>query len=128
MFTATPTNHISFSSIGVVGKKSGNSLVQIWTRTGPYLGFENSSNGWELCFNKMIVLQQGVPTSVDLTCSTHTTAGSTRSFHVYSKNGLNFEKGTTTTSNALVKVQNGAILKDLFKQIKGDGLIAGSLR
>ena len=128
MFTASPTKSMSFASIGIIGKRTRNSLVQIWTRAGKYAGFEDSSSGWELCYNKIVLLKQGLPTYIDLACSSFTPSGTTRSFHVYAKAGMTIENEATTSSNALLNVSNGAILTDLFEQVKRDGLVAGSLR
>jgi hypothetical protein len=128
MFAATPVKDVSFASIGIVGKKNGNSLIRIYTRAGSYSGFESSSSGWELCFNQSVGLQLGVPTFIDLTCSTHTPAGTIRSFHVYSKNGMNIQTGTSNTSNTLLQVSESVMLRDLFKQVQGTGIMAGSLR
>lgn len=128
MFTATSMKDLSFASMGIVGKKTTKSLVQIFTRAGSYNGFEGNSAGWELCFNNLVQLQKGVQTYIDLTCSTYTPSGSSRSFHVYSKNGMNIAKGTSSTSNAFAKVDNAVMLKDLFKQVQGGGLVAGSFQ
>lgn len=128
MFTATPVKDVSFTSIGIVGKKSRYSLVQVYTRTGSYNGSEESSSGWELCFNSVILLQQGAPVSVDLACSTYTPAGSSRSFHVYVKAGMSIMGGNSGSSNNLLKVGNSITMKDLFNKVLAPALMTGSLR
>jgi hypothetical protein len=128
MFTAIPVKDVSFNSIGVVGKRSRYSLVQVYTRVGSYSGFEDSSSGWELCFNKVVLLQQGIPVSIDLACSTHTPFGSSRSFHVYAKAGMNIVAGISGSSNDLLKVDNAIKMRDLFRQVQGVATMTGSLR
>ena len=129
MFTADAVKDVAFSSIGVFGKKNRNSLVQIYTREGSYTGFENSPAGWILCFNGILLLQQVVPTQIDLKCSTYTKGGNSRSFHIYVKAGMRAEKSASSVSSKdLLLVQNAVILKDMFKQVKEDGLMGGNLR
>lgn len=128
MFTATPVKDVSFTSIGIVGKKSRYSLVQVYTRTGSYSGSEESSSGWELCFNSVILLQQGAPVSADLACPTYTPAGSSRSFHVYVKSGMTVMGGNSGSSNNLLQVGNAITMKDLFKQVVATAFMSGSLR
>jgi hypothetical protein len=126
MFTATPTKNVAFQSIGIVGSKTTNSLIKIYTRIGSYQGYETTSNGWVLCFDQLVQLQKGTPTFVDLACQTFT--DTSRSFMVYSKAGMSAQVGSFASSNASLKVDTGIFLKDLFKQVKGAALMAGSLR
>ena len=129
MFTADAVKDVSFSSISVFGKKSRNSMVQIYTREGAYTGFENNPNEWILCFNSILLLQEEVPTQIDLECSTYTKGGESRSFQVYAKAGMRVEKSASSASlNDLIIVQNAVILKDMFNEVNDYGLMGGNLR
>lgn len=128
MFTVTAENEMIVSSIGVLGKRTRNSLVHIYTRSGPIDGFEDSSSGWELCYTQIVLLDRSNPTFLEMSCNTHTPAGSSRSFHVYVKAGMLIETGASNPSNNALRVENAVFLRDLFSQVKGAGLMAGTLR
>ena len=128
MFTVEADHEMRFLSIGVIGKRTRNSLVQIYTRAGSTDSFEESSSGWELCFTEIILLQRSNPTFLELSCNTHTPAGSSRSFHVYVKAGMVIETGASTSSNNSLRIEDAIFLRDLFSGVNGDGLMAGSLR
>ncbi|KAL7519280.1 hypothetical protein ACHAWX_004062 [Stephanocyclus meneghinianus] len=128
MFTATAIDSVAFASFGVFGNKNGNTLVEVYSRVGDYIGVEQNPNSWELCFSKTVQLQKNQVTNIDtLSCDTYTAAGSKRSFHVYAKNGMLIQNEASATFNASLKIENGIFLKDRFNQNKGSALLTGVL-
>eukprot|EP00804_Cyclotella_cryptica_P025581 CCRYP_002822-RA/>CCRYP_002822-RA protein AED:0.08 eAED:0.08 QI:1628/1/1/1/0.77/0.6/10/590/602 len=128
MFTATAIDSASFASFGVFGNKSGNTLVEVYSRVGDYTGVEQNPNAWERCFSNTVQLVKNQVANIDiLTCDTFTAAGNKRSFQVYVKNGMLIQNGVTATSNASIKIENGIFLKDRFNQKKGNAIMTGSL-
>ena len=129
MFTATAIDSVAFASFGVFGNKSGNTLVEVYSRVGDYTGVEENPNAWELCFSNTVQLVKNQVTNIDTSVfDSYTTAGSKRSFHVYVKNGMLIRNGVSATSNASLKIENGIFLKDRFNQNKGNALLTGALR
>ncbi|KAL3802772.1 hypothetical protein HJC23_007549 [Cyclotella cryptica] len=132
MFTATAIDSVSFASFGVVGKKNGDTLVEVYTRLGDYSGAEQNPNAWEHCFSNNVQLLKNRASNIasieNLTCDTHTPSGTKRSFHVYVKNGILIQRGVMNSSNTSLKVDNGIFLKDKFKQAKGQAVVFGEVR
>jgi hypothetical protein len=131
IFSATAFEDVEFTSFAAIGKKSGQSLVEVYTRLGDYAGVEEDPDEWELCFsNEVEVLKNQLSNSFieSFECDTFTPAGAKRSFMVYSKKGMLIQKGISASSDALVQFDSGVWLKDKFTQVKGEGTMSGEIR
>lgn len=128
MMTVNVAEDMTFVSLDIIGKKSGGSLVEIYTRLGDYDNNEENPNAWELIFEDTVDLTQEQATTIG-EFSVFTPAGSDRAFHVYAKNGLMYEQGNAAVkSNGTLSLKKGVSLKDRFKQVKDTGIMSGSIR
>jgi hypothetical protein len=129
MFTATAIEGLSFTSFSFTASKTGISFVEIYTLVGDYAGNEQNPNAWTSCFSNNIQLVQDQVTSIDsLNCPTSTPTGSLRSFHILVKNGMRFEKGSSSTANSLLKVDKSVMMARKFSTSRGDALMTGEVK
>jgi hypothetical protein len=132
MLAFTANEDLTFSSIDIIGKKSGNSLVEVYTRLGGYTDYEQNSRAWDLVFSGTVALSQNSATRVSLNVDVFTPLGSDRAFQIYAQNGILFKKGSaaavrTEVTNEKLSLENGVSLKDRFKQVKESGVMSGSI-
>ena len=128
MFTVTALEAVSFSSFSFTAKKSGDSFVEVYTMIGDYAGNEKVKSAWTLCFSGVVPLvEEQLATITSLNCSTATSAGGKRSFHVVVKNGMYLQKRVSTVSNSVVRVENSVFMKKEFDKPKGDALMRGDV-
>ena len=97
IFDITATNTVTITSFDA--HPMGNTTIEIYYRTSPYLGFETSSAGWTLIGSAAVTAQPfGTATPVPVAVNVTIPAGSTYAFYVTSSNtavSLNYTDGTS---------------------------------
>lgn len=113
MFTISALNQVTITSFDA--HPMGNTTIEIYYRSGTYVGFETSSAGWTLIGSAAVTaLPTGTPTPVPVPVNVNIPAGQSYSFYVTSTNtavSLNYSNGTTEgavfTSDANIQFREG---------------------
>ncbi|KAL7533597.1 hypothetical protein ACHAXR_010512 [Thalassiosira sp. AJA248-18] len=134
MFTIqAATSEVIVSSFAIPGKKDGDSDVIVYTRIGDYAGHEEDVGGWEKIYDKKIAVEKGVITNLGkLDRDVRIPAGSSRSFYVYSKKGMLYEKGANKKGipfggDGSIVIESGIGTKKLFEEVTGFGQYSGEI-
>lgn len=97
MFKITALNDIIIN--GFSAHPLGNTTIEIYYKSGDFVGFENNAAAWTLAGSAAVVAQPtGTPTPVPVTVGLTVPAGQTYSFYVTSNNtgiSLNYSNGSS---------------------------------
>ncbi len=97
MFSIVALNTVLITSFDA--HPMGDTDIEVYYRSGSYIGFESSSVGWTLVGSASVIAQpQGTATPIPLAIDVTIPAGQTYSFYVTSSNvavSLNYSNGTT---------------------------------
>lgn len=119
MFDVTALNSIDVNGFDMHFSSTGTGTMQVWYRTGSFVGFESSNAGWTMAYTTTVTaLGTGVLTPVPGTFTVNVPAGQTYGFYVTAVTGgpqVNYTNGTSLGS---VYVQNADAQ---IKQGKGGG-------
>lgn len=89
MFTLQAVRDVEINSFYMFVRSTSSDLVQVYTRQGEYGGYETSSAGWELVFDKIIFLNgPNQVTELPFSRKVVMAAGQLQSFYVYSPSNL----------------------------------------
>jgi hypothetical protein len=79
-------------------------LVQVYTRSGTYTGFEQVQSGWELVFEETVQLNgEGTYTELSLANKVELSSGTTRSFFIWIIGGGNMKYEAGVSEGALLE-------------------------
>lgn len=112
MFDVVPSNSITWNGVDMSISSVGTVSVEIWYRTGSFVGFESSNAGWTNLLTTTVT-SPGTGTLVNVTgFSANLAAGQTYGLYVTTNGGgINYTNGTslgaTYTSNADLVVKEG---------------------
>lgn len=97
MFQVKAIRDVLVRSIAFHASKAATAQVQIFTRAGPYRGYEGNESAWTLIYDKVIAMNdRNIPTKiVAFDRNIFITAGATQSFYVFTPNKLMYATGTT---------------------------------
>jgi hypothetical protein len=120
MFTIQAIRDVEINSLYTFVRSNTVGLVQVYTRKGSYSGFEKSDVGWELVFDKSILLN-GIGQVTELSfgkTKVSVAAGQFQSFYVYSPSNLAYRSE---------EVQEGDLIKsdDSFRFFTGIAIANG---
>ncbi|EED94554.1 predicted protein [Thalassiosira pseudonana CCMP1335] len=119
MFYVRAKRDVTITSLDFFGSTAKTALVQIYTRSGKYNGYEVKRDGWEVIFDKSVVQGKKTLTSLGaLSQPVYIPAGSYQSFVVYTPNVLMYKPGTAegslSSQDMSLEFYEGIGLKDLF--------------
>jgi hypothetical protein len=112
MFDVVPANNITFTGVDMSIQGSGTQSVQVWYRTGSFVGFESSNAGWtQLISTTVTAFGTGTLTNVS-GFNLNMNAGQTYGLYVTTVGGgVNYTNGTTLgntfASNSDITVKEG---------------------
>lgn len=119
MWTIQAMREVEINSIYSVVRSDQVDLVQVYTRTGGYSGFETSDVGWSLVFDKSLLLNgKDQVTELKFTNKVKIAAGQLQSFYIYSPSNLAYRSE---------QVKEGDLIKsdDSFKFFAGIAIAYG---
>jgi hypothetical protein len=98
MFEVTATGGLPVNLITMaVHLEAGPTTVEIWTRPGPFAGFESTIVGWNLVGVATITgLGPGRPTPIPILLNLTVPPGQTQSIHVFASNGQRYTTGVAS--------------------------------
>lgn len=113
MFDVVPANNITWTGVDMSIQTAGTHSVEIWYRSGTFVGFESSNAGWTQLLSTTVTAQgTGTLTNVSGFAAS-LTSGQTYGLYVTisSGSGVNYTNGTTLgatfVSNADIAVKEG---------------------
>lgn len=91
MFTLQAVRDVEINSFYTFVRSNSVDLVQVYTRRGNYSGFQSSDAGWDLVFDKSILLN-GIDQVTELRFSSKVimASGQFQSFYVYSPSDIQY--------------------------------------
>lgn len=98
MFVIKALRDVNITSLDFFGASVNTNLVQVWTRSGPYVGHVGSRASWEKVFDNSSVQIKGrvEPTPLGgFTSEVHVSANEYQSFYVYSPSKVLYRAGTS---------------------------------
>jgi hypothetical protein len=98
MFVIKALRDVNITSLDFFGASVNTNLVQVWTRSGPYVGHVGSRASWEKVFDNSSVQIKGrvEPTALGgFTSEVHVSANEYQSFYVYSPSKVLYRAGTS---------------------------------
>jgi hypothetical protein len=112
MFDVVPSTNITWNGVDMSISSTGTVAVEIWYRTGTFVGFENSNTGWTNLLTTTVT-SPGTGTLVNVSgFSANLNAGQTYGLYVTTNGGsVNYTNGTglgnTYVSNSNLVVKEG---------------------
>ena len=113
MFSIKALRDVTITSLNFHASKVATDLVQVYTRSGSYKGFELTEDGWSLVYNKVVAMNaRDILTQLGaFDTIVSISAGTTQSFFVYTPNKLMYAAGTTESSifssNSALEIYEG---------------------
>ncbi len=96
-----------------------NQTVQVFTRSGDYIGYDTNGDGWDLIYDNMLVSNSPQYTTlVEFETPVIIEANATQSFYIHAENYLLFDEGAREgalfSNNTELKLYEGRAKLDLF--------------